>query len=329
MLKYSKPRLPPAGITPKATSSAAAIVLTAGVAAATACAAFAGQYWLGDLAVHFPAQYAVAALLGFIALSWTRRPAWAAVALFTAGLNAMNAAAVFGETPPPTETRSASGTVAVRMVSINVLYRNRDYRAVVDFLLTERPDVAVLEEITPQWRRALAVLDALYPYKYASQGPAERGVLLISRWPIRHAATLPLGREDEPAVAALLDVHGKVVQILGVHTSWPLGPWRSSLRDRQLVELAGLARARLAPLIVLGDLNITPFSPHFQQLLRAGALRSAAQGFGWQPTWPQFLPPAGIQIDHGLVSPDIAVRGFRRGPRVGSDHWPVVLDLVL
>jgi endonuclease/exonuclease/phosphatase (EEP) superfamily protein YafD len=41
------------------------------------------------------------------------------------------------------------------------------------------------------------------------------------------------------------------------------------------------------------------------------------------------MPPAGIQIDHALVSPGVQVRNFRRGPRVGSDHLPVVVDLAL
>jgi hypothetical protein len=52
----------------------------------------------------------------------------------------------------------------------------------------------------------------------------------------------------------------------------------------------------------MGDLNVSPFSPHFQALLSGGNLKSAAQGFGWQPTWPTFLPPAGIQIDHALTA---------------------------
>jgi len=41
--------------------------------------------------------------------------------------------------------------------------------------------------------------------------------------------------------------------------------------------------------VVMGDLNITPFSPHFQQLLADSGLHSAAEGFGWQTSWPSFL----------------------------------------
>jgi endonuclease/exonuclease/phosphatase family metal-dependent hydrolase len=117
--------------------------------------------------------------------------------------------------------------------------------------------------------------------------------------------------------------------VFAVHASWPVQPGSAARRNRELAHIARLAQARSTPLVVLGGLNISPFSPRFGQLLADSGLRSAAEGFGWQPTWPAFLPPAGIQIDHELVSAGIAVRSFRRGPTDGSDHRPSVADLVL
>jgi endonuclease/exonuclease/phosphatase (EEP) superfamily protein YafD len=34
-----------------------------------------------------------------------------------------------------------------------------------------------------------------------------------------------------------------------------------------------------------------------------------------------------IPIDHFLVSEDVAVTRFETGPRVGSDHLPIVADI--
>jgi endonuclease/exonuclease/phosphatase family metal-dependent hydrolase len=76
-------------------------------------------------------------------------------------------------------------------------------------------------------------------------------------------------------------------------------------------------------------LNISPFSPHFQAFVAAGNLKSAAQGYGWQPTWPTFMPPAGIQIDHAVTSASITVTRFWRGAALGSDHLPILIEFVL
>jgi endonuclease/exonuclease/phosphatase family metal-dependent hydrolase len=108
-----------------------------------------------------------------------------------------------------------------------------------------------------------------------------------------------------------------------------MAPASARRRNQQLALLAEHARVVTLPLVVVGDMNITSFSPHFQQLLIDGGLRSAAEGFGWQPTWPTFFPPAGIQIDQALVNSRVAVEHFTRGGTEGSDHLPIVVDLVL
>jgi endonuclease/exonuclease/phosphatase (EEP) superfamily protein YafD len=170
-------------------------------------------------------------------------------------------------------------------------------------------------------------LNADYAHQCATRGLRGTGLLLLSRWPMQ-AAVLPGFSDVEPAVSATLRVNERSVQVLSVHTSWPHGPASSALRDRQLALIGEFARSQTGPLIVLGDLNVSPFSPHLQALLAGGNLRSASQGFGWQPTWPTFLPPAGIQIDHALTGAGVFVTAFRRGSPVGSDHLPIIIDCV-
>jgi endonuclease/exonuclease/phosphatase (EEP) superfamily protein YafD len=36
-----------------------------------------------------------------------------------------------------------------------------------------------------------------------------------------------------------------------------------------------------------------------------------------------------IPIDHCLISPDIKVVNIRTGPNVGSDHRPLITDLII
>ena len=100
-------------------------------------------------------------------------------------------------------------------------------------------------------------------------------------------------------------------------------------RDGQFRSLAKFVRTLTEPVILMGDLNATPFSPAFVDFLRASRLRDSRLGYGNQATWPAALRRAGIAIDHCLVSPQVQVTGRQIGGDVGSDHLPVIVDLSL
>jgi endonuclease/exonuclease/phosphatase (EEP) superfamily protein YafD len=289
---------------------------------------FAPRFWVADLGVHFRLQFAALAIAGVVILAATAEPAWAAVAFLVAAVNLVIAAPHVLPRGAPAVAAAGDAGPVIRLATINVYYRNRQFQRVVDFIRHERPDAVVLVEVTAEWDQALTALDDEYAQRYVTRGTKGAGVLLLSRWPMQ-AAILPDYADAEPAVTATLQLHGRSLQLLGVHTSWPLGPRCSALRDQQLERLGEFARLQSGPLVILGDLNVSPFSRHLQALVAGGQLKSAAQGRGWQPTWPTFLPPAGIHIDHALISGGVLVRGFRRGTRVGSDHLPVIVDIAL
>jgi endonuclease/exonuclease/phosphatase (EEP) superfamily protein YafD len=309
------------------------VVLTLTLLAATVCAAGARYFWLFDLAVHFRVQYAVLALSGFVLFFVARAPAWALLALGLATWNAMYAAPTLVTHPanlPRVAGEAATGDpVRLRVASINVLYANDQYSRVAEFVQRERPDAVAMLEMTAPWRRALAGLDKLYPYRYQTTGIGGRGSTLWSRVPMKNVSVLPIGIRQEPAIQATLEIQGREIRVFAVHTTWPMAPASAGRRNQQLELLAEHARAVTLPLVVMGDMNITPFSPWFQQLLADGGLRSAAEGFGWQASWPSFFLPAGIQIDHALVNSRVAVAHFTTGTATGSDHLPIVADLVL
>jgi endonuclease/exonuclease/phosphatase (EEP) superfamily protein YafD len=312
---------------------AVGVVLTLTLLGATLCAAGASHVWLFDLAVHFYVQYAALALVGFILLLVARSPAWALLALAVAGYSAMCAAPALATHPvalPHVAGEPASGDpVRLRIVSINVFYANDDHATVIDFLRREKPDAVSLMEMDAGWRKSLEPLLKDFPHRYQTTGTGGRGITLWSRLPMKDAAVLPIGVRAEPAIAATLDVQGREVRVFAVHTTWPMAPASAGRRNEQLERLAEQARSVTLPLVVVGDLNITPFSPFFKKLLADGGLRSGSEGFGWQATWPTFMPPAGIQIDHALVNSRVTVEHFGKGTSIGSDHFPIVADLVL
>jgi endonuclease/exonuclease/phosphatase (EEP) superfamily protein YafD len=86
--------------------------------------------------------------------------------------------------------------------------------------------------------------------------------------------------------------------------------------------------------IVLGDFNLTPWSPRFRDALARSGLTPAGDYRLWPRTFPAmpaarllFFLSGGIPIDHVLVSGDLGVSRVVRGPFIGSDHYPVYAEL--
>jgi endonuclease/exonuclease/phosphatase (EEP) superfamily protein YafD len=100
----------------------------------------------------------------------------------------------------------------------------------------------------------------------------------------------------------------------------------SEHRNRQLVEIARFLAAQTGPLVLLGDLNTTPWNFYFQRLLADSGLRSSAEGRGYQASWPGAPFLLRIPLDHVLLSPELRVVRREIGPDVGSDHLPVIVE---
>jgi endonuclease/exonuclease/phosphatase (EEP) superfamily protein YafD len=79
----------------------------------------------------------------------------------------------------------------------------------------------------------------------------------------------------------------------------------------------------------MGDLNATPWSRPFHRFVGRSGLCDSRAGFGVQASFPAASALLRIPIDHVLVSCVIGVRNRRIGRDVGSDHLPVIVDLVL
>lgn len=219
----------------------------------------------------------------------------------------------------------------LRVLLTNVFTHNRDFTAVRRMIEESHPDVICAQEIDAPWEKQFEALQASYPYHHSIPRNDNFGIGVWSRFPLRDVRVENLGDSTVPAIQAILDINGSPVTLLTVHTLPPLLRDYADTRNAQLAGLARLAAEIRGPAIVVGDLNVTPWSPYFRDMLKESGLRSARQGQGIFPTWPVDNPwlPALCPIDHILVTPNILVARFTRGPRVGSDHHPVWADLLI
>jgi endonuclease/exonuclease/phosphatase (EEP) superfamily protein YafD len=224
---------------------------------------------------------------------------------------------------------AAATTLSINLASINLLSRNKEAQPLLSLLSAEQPDVIVLQEFTPQWAELTATLADRYPYQLLEPRQGNFGIALLSVYPLVKEETFELLAPEFPAIKAILQVGSTQLGVIGVHPVAPISRKRTLLRNAQLAALAALADKAEGPLVLLGDLNTSPWSPYFQRLLADGGLRNGAEGFGLDITWPTFMPLLGIPIDYCLVSPELRVTAQRRGSRIGSDHYPLFTEVAL
>jgi endonuclease/exonuclease/phosphatase (EEP) superfamily protein YafD len=72
-----------------------------------------------------------------------------------------------------------------------------------------------------------------------------------------------------------------------------------------------------------------PWSQPLRRLTSATGLRSVHDSYGLGGTWPTGIPLLRVPIDNCLVSEGLIALDRRLGPDVGSDHFPLIVDLAL
>jgi len=306
-----------------------------------------GFIWLKPAAVwaavweHFALQLAGAALVTALLALLLRRWIWAGVLVALAATHALPVLPSWGD------DNVAARPERLRVVSANLYYFATDEAATIAMLRNSGADIIGLVEVTPAWQKAVGTLADIYPYRvdcYSVAPDCEN--ILLSRLPLSNPRAGRLETDAPMLVAGDLQWQGRPMTVAATHITWPLSPAMnertglvSNVDDvpllvgslpatRQVEQAEALARvlARLpADLVLMGDMNSTPWSRMQRALRAATGLENAA---GWRLSWPSWLPAfLRLPIDHVLARGDLVVTSFVAGPKTDSDHLPVIAEI--
>jgi endonuclease/exonuclease/phosphatase (EEP) superfamily protein YafD len=302
-------------------------LIAAGCAAAAAGAQQGRQSLRWDILAHFaPLWFAgalAAALVALIALRGLSR-----LAIFALGVTGMVAA---GLLIAPELTRStgpraaAGGPGQLKIVQFNVWAHSPDFQSSVDWLVREDPDLAILEETTPEFRQLV-----LARWRgHVVCGGCE--VMILSKTaPVAGAAPKVGARAPGPLTRAVFrDARGSF-EVVGVHYSWPTDAGDQQAQERRLAAaIEAVPRERT---IAAGDFNSAPWSFSRRRWdATFGLIRRDRALFSWparQSTRTRWLGAFPfLPIDHVYAGSGWATVSVTRGPKLGSDHFPVVAIL--
>ena len=240
--------------------------------AALICGQLGGLHWFAELFSHFLPYYAAAFLL---AACLPRSKYWCGFWVAATLASILWLLHPLSLTNPPQAGK--------RLIWYNIHLNNPDAAGESAALLAEKADILALAEIdldNPGWQR----LRAHYPHGCQHQEASPFALALWSAEPlascdIAYSSNFPYIRATTTDGTALYALH-------------PPPPISSALAAARIAYLHDTA-ARIAAeprALAVGDLNSSPYSPHYRALLRATTRNIL-------PTWL----PLGLNLDHALV----------------------------
>jgi len=276
---------------------------------------FIGQlgkwHWFAELFSHFTPYYTVCFFLACFAATHL----WQRLFFITITL----ACTVWLCTPIPKLWLQPFGycfTPSWHIVSYNLWVSNPQKELESGQLLqTIQTDAHILflTEFNNEWEKHLRSLKQFDHCSVADESPF--GLALFSREPLVQCEVLYMqGSGSIPYIRAVLS-HGLI--IYGVHLPPPLNRTLALERNAMMQELATMVQKETGDVIVLGDMNVTPFSPVFRDFIAAAGLHETSLRI--TPTWK----PGLLGVDHILVSNPDAVINAGAFPWQYSDHRPV------
>ncbi len=285
----------------------------------TTLAGFLGAAWWGfDLVANLRPQQAILLTLLVVVLLHAGSRLASAVAAIGAVVNLMLVAPLLVVADPAAH---ASESATLDIVFLNVKIDLADRQAVMRHLHGRDDDLVILAAGTRSWVERLEDTD-LGLHVVAGPGRGrDLELIVLARDP--DALTVVHQRTDDSRsalVEIITELDGEPVRVLATHAVSPLTPPRARQRDAHLAWVAAWAQEREEPVVVVGDLNATPWSSSFRALLEHGGLRDSQEAHGLQASWPARLGTFGLPIDHVLHSPELITVDRELGPSFGSEH---------
>lgn len=212
----------------------------------------------------------------------------------------------------------------LKLIQFNAWGGNRKSEQAIEWLLRQHADILVIEE------------PGKVQYELVRRGGYHLNcgncfAAILSKAPPTWSNTPANWRIEPPVVsiATFSDARGPFT-VMGAHRHWPS---RVRVLAGEMSHLKGLvSRYPRDDLIVAGDFNSTPWSFARRREDRdLGLTRRTRALFSWPAEKVSHnrlpAPFPVLPIDHVYAGPGWLTVRVERGPRLGSDHYPVVVVL--
>ncbi|MBP6880785.1 endonuclease/exonuclease/phosphatase family protein [Candidatus Saccharibacteria bacterium] len=229
---------------------------------------------------------------------------------------------------------SVNSHQSIRVASYNKLVLSQLNKSTLNQLSSKHYDVLTVVELEPHnyqkiaknWKYSIRTDCACDP---ASEKKTSE-LAIFSSFPLsKKLNDQDIIKHGGSQLPAELNFHGQKIDLLAVHPDAPYTKQKSYKQDLQLRQLQSQFEKISTPTVIMGDFNLTAFSPRYRNLFDDANLYDAGFNQGFKITWcfneaKFFCAP----IDH-ILSNGFLVNYYGVKKIGNSDHRLIEANLVL
>lgn len=291
-----------------------------------------GVFWFFDLFSHFPLHFFWLGLVCVLLLLFSARKLYALIPGIVVFISLGLVLPIYFQGPQkiPTATDAVNQPTynELGVLFMNVHASNTDYDAITAEINRFDPDILCVAEASATAAKQIAAQNEQFTTLEYVEGGGVFDMALLSKHAPSEFVPSTFGRQDIPALLSTYEVDEQKLNIICAHPVPPVSATSTQDRNQHVDGLAQWVSSQSNSTVVIGDMNLTPWSPNFAVFIDESGLRDARQRYGYHGTWPTWLPRSlRIPIDHTFVSEDMTVVDRQVGKKVGGDHLPVYIRL--
>lgn len=220
----------------------------------------------------------------------------------------------------------------IKVLIANVFQENRSVDLCRHAIEQHKPSIVLLVETDERWCNEITTNLKDYPYRILQPQNNTYGMLLLSQLEIIHHTVRFLVESDIPSITADVKTSdGLVFRLYCLHPKPPIPSESSNSteRDAEILLIGKEAKKLNKPVIVAGDLNDVAWSYTTNLFLKVSSLLDPRIGRGFYSTFHANHRLFRWPLDHVFCSSHFYLNSLRRLPTIGSDHFPILLEVSL
>jgi endonuclease/exonuclease/phosphatase (EEP) superfamily protein YafD len=221
----------------------------------------------------------------------------------------------------------------IKLLISNVYQYNRKFDKLNTLVHEIDADLVIMVETDKWWKeKSLEGFGEKYEYQILEDQEDTYGMLIFSKLPLINTKVRHLIKKEIPSVVTDIILRDeRKIKLFAIHPEPPVpseNPY-STDRDAEILLVGKEAANEEMPVIVAGDLNDVAWSYTSTLFQRISGLLDPRRGRGFYSSFHAKHPLFRWPLDHIFCSGHFRVHSIRRLRGIGSDHFPITIDLHL